>query len=338
VAERTLRLGCFTTRFGRRRLLDSVSHRLVTSFSFSALQPFHVCADTTSALPKIHLTSERLLLAAQRLPSAPRAFGALEAILRDPDVAIDAVVDVVRVDTSLAARVIRVANSPVFRRGSPATNLDEAIGRIGLREIHRLVGAAVAEQLFAVGLPLYRVGGDELWVNAVASALAAEHIALLAGQDSRQAYTVGILRSAGRMLLQRLSAEAALPPASGFKENGTLTRAWELDTFGITADEAGARLLKLWDFPPVTTEALRHAFKPEADPARRPNAALLHLAGWVTDTLGKGLTVEIGLWSLQDPVLAQAGIDAERVQSIVPDTRNALNRTINALRPPAVAA
>jgi HD-like signal output (HDOD) protein len=286
-------------------------------------------------LPKLNLTSETILVAAQRLPSAPRAFGALETILRDPDVAIDAVVDVVRVDTSLAARVIRVANSAVFRRGSPATNLDEAIGRIGLREIHRLVGAAVAEQLFAVGLPLYGITGDELWINAVASALAAEQLAMFSGYDPRQAYTVGILRSTGRMLLQRMAPDAALAPGSGVKGNGKLTRAWEVETFGTNADEVGARLLKLWEFPAATTEALRYAHQPETDPAARPGAALLHLAAWVTDTLGKGLKVESEQWSLRPAVLALAGLDEDRVQGAVPDTREALNRTIAALRPPA---
>lgn len=278
-----------------------------------------------------------ILLAAQRLPSAPRTFGALENILRDPDVAIDSVVDVVRIDTTLAARVIRVANSAIFRRGSPATTLDEAIGRIGLREIHRLVGAAVAEQLFAVGLPLYRIDGDDLWVNAVSSALAAEALASQAGHDSRQAYTIGILRSAGRMLLQRLSAEAALPPTSGAKPNAAATRAWELEMFGVTADEAGARLLKLWDFPPATTEALRYAHRPESDPAGRPGPALLHLAAWVTDTLGKGLSVEAEQWTLRETILRQAGTDEDRVPSVVPDTREALNRTITALRSPSGA-
>ena len=283
-------------------------------------------------MPRFTLSPENLLVAAQRLPSAPRAFGALGAILRNADVAIDAVVDVVRVDTSLAARVIRVANSPVFRRGSAATSLDEAIGRIGLREIHRLVGAAVAEQLFAAGLPLYRIDGDSLWMNAVASALAAEQLAGMAGEDGREAYTMGILRSAGRMLLQRIAGGTDLAPGSGAKANGRLTRAWETETFGVTADEAGARLLKLWEFPPATTDALRYAATPDADPARRPGAALVHLAAWVAVALGKGLEVENEQWTVRDPVTRQARLDEDRVRAAVPDTREALNRTMNALR------
>ncbi len=279
-----------------------------------------------------------MLVAAQRLPSAPKAFGALEAILRDPDVAIDAVVDVVRVDPSLAARVIRAANSAMFRRGDPASNLDEAIGRVGLREIHRLVGSVVAEQLFAIGLPLYRVSGDELWINALATAVAAEQLALASGQDSRQAYTIGILRSAGRMLLQRMALDAALPPASGAKENGKQTRAWEVECFGMTADEVAAQLLKVWGFPPTTIDALRFGCLPENEPARRPTSALLHLASWITEILGKGLPIEAGLWTLRPTVLAQAGLDEERVQSLVPDVRAALNRSMAALRPQDRAA
>jgi HD-like signal output (HDOD) protein len=283
-------------------------------------------------LAQLTLTSEGLLLAAQRLPSSPRAFGALESILKDPDVAIDAVVDVVRVDTSLAARVVKVANSVVFRRGAPADSLDEAIGRIGLREIHRLVGAAVAEHLFSGGLPLYRINGDDLWVNAVGMALAAEQLATIAGLDSRQAYTVGILKSTGRILLQRIADGAELAAGSGAKPNAQQMRAWEVSTFGATADEAGARLLKLWEFPPSTTESLRYGAAPETDPVRRPQSALLHLAGWITDALGKQLTVETGQWSLRETVLKQAGLDEDQVQSVIPDTRAALNRTISALR------
>ncbi|MCC5023927.1 MAG: HDOD domain-containing protein [Candidatus Synoicihabitans palmerolidicus] len=164
------------------------------------------------------ITTEGLLAAARRLPSSPRVFGALEAALRNPDVAIDAVVDIVRVAPSLAVRGIKAANSAIFRRGDPVESLDTAIGRIGLREIHRLMGAAVADQLFAVGVPLYRIDGDNLWMNALVTALSAEQLAAVPGRDSREAYTLGLLRSSGRMLLQRVGQDEALPPTAGTKK------------------------------------------------------------------------------------------------------------------------
>ncbi len=274
-----------------------------------------------------------LLAAAKRLPSSPRVFGALEAALRNPDVAIDAVVEIVRVDPSLAVRVIRVANSPVFRRGDAVESLDMAISRIGLREIHRLVGAAVADQLFAVGLPLYRISGDDLWLNALVTALAAEQFASTSGRESREAYTLGLLRSSGRMLLQRIGQEAALPPTSGAKTSGAATREWEIATFGMAADEAGARLLELWEFSKATVEGLRYAWSPVEDPYKRAEPALLHLACWGADSLDQGLGVERDFWSLHETTLKQLGIDRDRALETITPTRKAVNRTLDMLKP-----
>ena len=281
----------------------------------------------------LNLTSDDLLAAARRLPSSPRVFGALEAALRNPDVSVDAVVDIVRVDPSLAVRVIRVSNSPVFRRGDAVESLDTAISRIGLREIHRLVGAAVADQLFAVGLPLYRVSGDDLWLNALVTALSAEQFATAAGRDSREAYTLGLLRNSGRMLLQRIGQEAALPPTSGAKSTGAETRAWELETFGMTADEAGAQLLALWEFAEVTVQGLRYAWSPTEDPRQRAEPAILHLANWGAVALDQGLAVEKDAWTIDEPILKQLGIDRARAEATVYPTRESVNRTLEMLKP-----
>lgn len=260
-------------------------------------------------------------------------FGALEAALRNPDVAIDAIVDIVRVDPSLAVRVIRVSNSPVFRRGEAVESLDLAISRIGLREIHRLVGATVADQLFAVGLPLYRILGDDLWLNAVVTALAAEQIAMAMGRDGREAYTLGLLRNSGRMLLQRLGQDEALPPTAGAKDSAAETRAWEQETFGLTADEAGARLLQLWEFAPATVRGLRFAWSPLSDAGRHLEAGILHLAGWIADELGQGLRIETGQWTVGESILKLVGLDRKRVQEAVYPTKDAVNRTLDMLKP-----
>lgn len=280
-------------------------------------------------MPVVELNAANLESAARRLPSSPRVYGALEAALRSPDVAVDAVVNVVRVDPILAARVVRAANSPVFRRGEPLEHLDAAIGRVGLREIHRLVGAAVAEQLFAVGLPLYRISGDALWLNALVTALAAEELARAAAGEPREAYTLGLLRGAGRMVLQRVAHEEALPPASGARGGAAASAAWELTTFGVTSDEAGARLLALWSFPEAAVAGLRHAGAPAGDPRREAAPARLHVAAWMAVELGHGLAVEAGQWNLEPEVLAQAGLDLDRVQACLEPTREALARTVD---------
>lgn len=274
-----------------------------------------------------------MLAAAKRLPSSPRVVSALEAALHHPDVDIDSVVSIVRVDPGLAVKVIRVSNSPIFRRGSPVETLDMAIGRIGLREIHRLVGAAVADQLFAVGLPLYRILGDDLWMNAVVTALSAEQFAIAAGRPPREAYTLGLLRSAGRMLLQRIGQEAGLLPPAEMTLSGAETRAWEEETFGMSADEASARLLELWEFSPAVVNGLRYAWSPLDAPDSRPEPALLHLGCWGAEALGKGLAIERGNWTASEEVLGTIGLTVDHADSTLRPTRQAVNRTLQMMKP-----
>lgn len=276
------------------------------------------------------VTSQKILLAAQRLPATARTYRLLSAALADPDAGVTSVVEAVRLDGALSARMIRGANSVVFRRGEPCRSLDEAIARLGLREVSRLAGAIVSERMFATGLPVYGVEGDALWMNSLACALAAEHLSGLDGADGRQTYTLGILRPVGRLLAQRLVLDLSLPPPEALAP--AAVRAWELARFGEPVEHLGGRLLRMWEYPADQESWLRHVSAPARHPSRARECALLHVACWVAETLGKALPMEQGDWTLAAETLDQAGLREADAQDAVACVRDALNRTLSALQ------
>ncbi|HRP06195.1 MAG TPA: HDOD domain-containing protein, partial [Opitutaceae bacterium] len=145
-------------------------------------------------MPVEPLSDTRLTAAAAKLPAAPRIFQQLSAAIKDPDVSVEALVTVVRLDPVLSARVIRASNSALFSRGGNIVSLDGAIERIGIYEVFQLVGAAMASQLYSGGLPVYGISGDQLWENSVTTAVALDHLAESAGEDGRVGYILGLLR------------------------------------------------------------------------------------------------------------------------------------------------
>lgn len=81
----------------------------------------------------------RALGGADRLPAAPRLFLALQQLIADPHAGAADAARLVARDATLAARVLRAANSAMFRRGAPVVELAAAAAQIGLDVLARLV-------------------------------------------------------------------------------------------------------------------------------------------------------------------------------------------------------
>jgi HD-like signal output (HDOD) protein len=280
----------------------------------------------------IVLTAEKFAAAAERLPTTPQIFSRLSAAMKNPDISVEEIVSVVQMDAALSARVLRLSNSAHYGGSGTINSLGEAINRTGFQEVYRLVGAAMSSQLYITGLPVYGVGGDELWGNSLTSAIALEHLSDAAGEDRRVGYTLGLLRSVGRLLLQRLAAGALVPPLSGRKATAALVSSWEREVFGITSAEAAERLFSLWRFPDRLAEPIHFQFNPMSAPQRVRFAALLHIAGYIADKLGKNLPIEKEAWALDEDVLLMAGLGADTVDACLEKTQASADQMDSLMR------
>lgn len=280
--------------------------------------------------------TEAVRLAAQTLPAAAGVYVRLQPLLQNPLASLDEIIDLVKLDAGLSAAVVRAGNSAYCRRGEPLESVNDAINRVGLREVHRVVGQAVAGQLFLGHLPLYGLPGRLVWENSLATAVAMSVLAHTVGEDERPAYTLGLLRSAGRLVLQRLAL--AEPDARDMPRtpiDPTAEEAGETARFGATNAEVAAHLFAHWRFAPALGVALRHHLRPEHARTEAPLAARLHVACWIAATLGKGLPGETRRWRADPELVALAGLPPDAPQSCVVDIRAELNRLGGSLREPA---
>ena len=143
------------------------------------------------------VSREMLLHVVKVLPAAPQILAHLGRLLLDMNSGLSDVTDLLRRDAGLTARIIRVANSPVYNSAEPSTSLIDALARVGFREVYRLTGFAAVAQIADQRLPLYGLSGAQFRENALLTALVMESLAPAAGVDPRLAYTAGLLRSTG---------------------------------------------------------------------------------------------------------------------------------------------
>lgn len=227
-------------------------------------------------------TPEDVVRRLTHLPSAPKVLPKLKRLLSDTNSSLHEVVNLIRLDPGIAARVLQIGNSAYFSHGLRCYTVDEAVNRVGYNQVYELVGNAVAAEVLVRPLVIYSIGPDELWQNSVACAVAAERLADRVGIERAIAYTVGLLHRVGLVAIDEWLQRAA--PAVRFTDNPLPleTTEQERQLLGFHNAEVGAALLRLWDFPAVMTEPVRWQYLPGATASHGQLASLLAAAKWIS--------------------------------------------------------
>jgi HD-like signal output (HDOD) protein len=241
----------------------------------------------------------------------------LERMLADHDSLLEDVTAVLKCDAALAARILRIANSTFYGAGEPCDSLEEAVLRVGFKELYRLTGFAATTQIADRYLGLYGVTAAQFRENALLTALVMEQLAERAEVDPAAAYTVGLLRSIGKIALDRWVCSPTCERSYEPSQDGPLVE-WESTLVGLTNSEAAEMILGEWLFPTSAIEAIRHHYVP-AETSRM--ASLLNLAAGAAERCGHGWPGERFYWQVSPERFAAAGVDADELDHA---TRDAL--------------
>jgi HD-like signal output (HDOD) protein len=234
------------------------------------------------------ITPEDLVREVRHLPSAPRVLPRLKMLLSDCNSSMYEIIELIRLDLGIAARVLQVANSAYYSKGARCFTVDEAVNRVGYDQVYDLVSHAVASQVLVRPLAVYGMEADELWKRSVACALAAETIALHCGQDRNVAYTNGLLHCVGMVAIDEWAIRNS--PGLYLRSTGFPREASENEraVFGFTQADAGAALLRHWDFPREMSEPVRWQYAPRASAGQAKMACLLNVAKWLRTSVCDG--------------------------------------------------
>lgn len=260
------------------------------------------------------ISEDSVLRIANTFPATQQVLSQLGVLLRDSGASIVEVTTILKRDMALASRLIRTANSAAFAQTRPVASVEDAVTLIGFQEVYRLVGIAVLNQVGGDGLFCYGISGKKFYENSLFTALLMEELAPGAHEDPRYCYTIGLLRSIGKIALDRLARETETPVFARMAEGDGILD-WERSAFGMTNIEAGSAILRAWRFPHEITLAVEGHYNPLGK--HMPLTHLLNLAAGTAEFLGRGLEGETGYWIETEEIYRKAGIDHKRADHII---------------------
>ena len=167
-----------------------------------------------------------------KTPVLPEA--AIEALklARNALASLERIERLIASDPPLAAKLLSLANSPVYRAAEPFCSLRAALVRMGLEQTRETLGQAVlASHVFDV--PPFHTWLADLAIESTAVAIACTELAAESGAGEDYAFLAGLLHDVGKAIVLQVIAKSPLglaAPEAIVKEivEGEHTRAGEL--------------------------------------------------------------------------------------------------------------
>lgn len=227
---------------------------------------------------------------AENLPSPPTVAVEVLRVTNDEAATIDDLVAVLSRDPALSAKLMKLANSSMFRRGEEVSSLDKATLRIGFKTVKLMsLSFSLTNDLPRKG---ETIGFDYrgYWSRSLTMGVAGRSFSrMVKSPHGDEAFLCGLLSRLGQIVMAQCipsdyaaiieRAEGRLPEA-----------AQEREALGTDLHEVGASVLRSWRLPELVWRAVLHWGAPtqvpdDIDAAAQRLSQILHLADHATRVL-----------------------------------------------------
>ncbi len=221
-----------------------------------------------------------LIQKVQSFPALPAVVTRVMELAAEPDSTVDEFLQVIRLDLSLTAAILKLANSAFFGQTRMVSSLGQAIPILGLTEIRNMVIARAMFSSFKTvkGESWFDIRG--FWIHSFLCGLAARVLSRESG-TAEDVFISGLIHDIGKLVIlsvfpaqfAQIASQASYPLFDMYQ--------WEEKQFGVSHGTIGRHLLTRWTFPKKLTDSAGFHHQPELAEECTGPAALIYFADMV---------------------------------------------------------
>lgn len=211
------------------------------------------------------------------LPILPEASARIMAMCEDEKTDAKAIEHVLERDPSLAAHVLRIANSTAYAPKEPVVSLQQAISRLGLATMRNIVLAVSLQgRVFKVSGHQARV--RTIWIHCAVTAAFAREVARKMRRNVEAAFLCGLLHDVSRPIVLQATVEALAHRTKEALPVSLLETA--MDEFH---EELAGRMVASWKLADWTVAVVANHHNPERAGLHEEQAHITCLADLLSD-------------------------------------------------------
>lgn len=226
------------------------------------------------------------------LPAMPVIAQKILALNLDTDEGEWAMLKLIEQDPQIAAKIVGLANTPLFGTSKPVTSVADAAMLLGITRVKSVtMGIAVMSSLAKKSVSKLDVQG--LWLHSLAVALALRTISKAMPPNKRprddEIFLAGLLHDIGYMVLNYLDPERSDELHARFAaEQDRASAEIEAELLEMNHSELGAELARHWELPDSVVTILRYHHEPKNKfaAASQPMTSMVNLAERILPSFG----------------------------------------------------
>lgn len=274
-------------------------------------------------------TAKDLISAVSDVVSLPETVRRVNEMVDDQRSSAADIGEVIRQDPGLAARLLRIANSPFYGFPSHIDSIPLAITVIGTNQLRDLLLATSAIQTFS-SFPNELVSLETFWRHSLRCAIIARTLAAHLHEANVEHYfTAGLLHDIGYLIIYRELPELASQTLTHSNQNREIVHIVEQEIIGFDHGAVGGELLRQWNLPPSLCEAVEFHHTPRFAKQYPREAAIIHIANFLANTMLARVGGNIEeTEALEVTALKTAGLTPDILQTVLKEADAQFNETL----------
>ncbi len=272
------------------------------------------------------MNANELVADVSGLVTLPDVYLRISRLLDDPDAGSDEIARAIAQDPSFTLRLLKVANSVLYRLPSAVGTVSRAVSVIGTSQVRNLALSMSVAKSFA-GLPNTLVSMENFWRHSLLCALIARQLARQARRcDADAVFTAGLLHDIGELVIFNRCPEQAKQALLSVIDNDDELSVFaaERDALGFDHAAVGGALARQWNLPPLLEECI--AFHHDIAGATRNarEVAIVHIANSLAQMAETGTLDPADVTPIDPAAWERAGLDADCIEPAVSEARAAV--------------
>jgi putative nucleotidyltransferase with HDIG domain len=254
----------------------------------------------------------------QNLATIPSVAKRLLEIVGKPAVSLGEISDFVSHDPALAAKVLKMVNSPVYGFPGRIASVNQAVLLLGLNVLRGLlVGVTVFDlmQKAMIGLRDHSLG------CAIFSRIIARRKGL---KDPEELFIFGLLHDIGKMVLVFNFPKEYAKVMDGAQTKGVTVYDVEPDFFSTTHATVGAWVTEQWSFPKPLIDVIGFHHRPHLAKVAPMETAIVHFSDIILRARGFGFAGDTCVPPLSPYAWDTLGLTEDDIKEVLKEAEDLL--------------